>query len=985
MYKKATWILALFMLSLTTAVVNAQPGLSFDLPKPKKFENRKLGSEKTEDKKYTIPRRFMQNTITHYNYYFNANEKINEVLARAKAGHTDNFNQLLSFYNYSLDETAAFKGDLDSIIYKATAGILLHDLRTNWVDNLYILIGHAYYLRKELDSAYLTFQYVNYAFSPKEKDGYDKVIGSNSNEGGNAFSISTNEKRNIAKTLLSRPPSRNESLVWQIKTYLANEELPEAASLIQTLKHDPLFPSRLKMDLEEVQAWYFYKQAMYDSAALHLEHALGNAQNQQEKARWEYLIAQLYEASGQNQLSHEYYSKAVKHTIDPILEVYGLLNAIRQDKGSDAKALQHAIDELVKMARKDKYTDYRDIIYYAAAQMELDRKNNAGAKNFLDRSIKYSVNNTQQKSKSFLALADIAFGEKDYVNAKRNYDSVELNIIPDGEQLAFNSKREALTIIAGQQSIINRQDSLQRLAAMTEAEREVFIKKLVKQLRKQQGIKEDDVSFGSTSSVYTSANNAPTDLFNSSGAKGEWYFSNNALKSKGFSDFRAKWGNRRNVDNWRRSAVLQQQASTGKPVTDAAIAGGAAVTDVVKPLSYESLLDNVPVAPAKLKISNDSVMRAQFAMGSALQDRLEDYSAAITVYEKLLERFPNSPVEEQTLFNLYYCYKKTGETGKMTQVKQLIETKFGNGKLAGLVKNPVSPDSLRKQEGTQSYNEIYNLFIEGKFDEALSKKHLADSIHGKSFWTPQLLYIEAVYHIQQRNDSTAKIVLGNIISMYPGTPMANKAQRLADVLGRRKEIEDYLTKLQIERPKDDSTAMVIIEPRQANASTVQQTVQQPVQQSKPVDNKIIQQQRPDSVQIVKKDAPTPSAFVNAPALPHYVVLIMDKVDPVYVNEAKNAFNRYNKEKYYNKQIDIAPLTLTDDTRFMLIGPFPNVADAMDYTEKAKKLAAGDIIPWMPAEKYSFTVITDPNLEVLKNKKDVPAYKKFLGQYFPDFK
>jgi hypothetical protein len=320
----------------------------------------------------------------------------------------------------------------------------------------------------------------------------------------------------------------------------------------------------------------------------------------------------------------------------------------------------------------------------------------------------------------------------------------------------------------------------------------------------------------------------------------------------------------------------------------------------------------------------------------------------------------------------------------MAQVKQLIEAKFGNGKLAALVKNPVSPDSLRKQEGTQSYSEIYNLFIEGKFDEALSKKHLADSIHGKSFWTPQLLYIEAVYHIQQRNDSTAKTVLGNIISMYPGTPMANKAQRLVDVLGRRKEIEDYLTKLQIERPKDDSTAMVIIEPREAKPVTVQQTVQPPVQQQQPVDNKVIQP-RPNSVQIVKKDAPAPSAFVNAPALPHYVVLIMDKVDPVYVNEAKNAFNRYNKEKYYSRQIDIAPLALTDDTRFMLIGPFPNIAEAMDYTEKAKKLAAGDIIPWMPAEKYSFTVITDPNLEVLKNKKDVPAYKKFLGQYFPDFK
>jgi len=112
-------------------------------------------------------------------------------------------------------------------------------------------------------------------------------------------------------------------------------------------------------------------------------------------------------------------------------------------------------------------------------------------------------------------------------------------------------------------------------------------------------------------------------------------------------------------------------------------------------------------------------------------------------------------------------------------------------------------------------------------------------------------------------------------------------------------------------------------------------------------------------------------------------LVMDKVDPVYVNEAKNAFNRYNKEAYYNKQIDINPLPLTDDVRFMLIGKFDSAAVAIDYLEKARKLAPSDIIPWMPAPKYSFIIITENNLEILKNSKDVPAYKRFLVINFKD--
>ncbi|HTE11497.1 MAG TPA: tetratricopeptide repeat protein, partial [Chitinophagaceae bacterium] len=559
-YKNLTRITAILFIFFLPPVVHAQSGgLSFDLPKPKKFENRQLRSEKTGDKKFTVPRKFMQNTTTHYNFFFNANEKIKEVIARAKAAHKDDFTKLLSFYNYGFEETTQYKTDLDSVIYKSTAGILLHDLRSNWVDNLYLLIGRAYYLKKDFDSAYLTFQYLNYAFSPKEKDGYDKVIGSNSNEGGTAFSIATNEKRNIAKKLLSRPPSRNESLVWQIKTYIANDELPEAAGLVQTLKYDPLFPSRLKADLNEAQAWYFYKQQAWDSAAVYLEKALDNAENKQETARWEYLIAQLYEATGKHELAKEFYDRVIKHTIDPVMEVYAVLNAIRQTEGSDEKAIQNAVDALAKMGRRDKYVIYRDIIYYTAAQIELDRKQNKAAKTFLEKSIRYSsTDNPQQKSRSFLALANIDFEERDFINAKRFYDSTDVSIIAPEDLDAFKSRKNALTIIAGQQLIIVRQDSLQKIAATPEAERTAYIKKLLRQLRKQQGLKEEDVSFGNTTPGFANNNNAaPVDLFNTT-AKSDWYFANTASRGKGFNDFKAKWGSRPNADNWQRSAAIKQ-------------------------------------------------------------------------------------------------------------------------------------------------------------------------------------------------------------------------------------------------------------------------------------------------------------------------------------------------------------------------------------------------------------------------------------------
>ena len=80
---------------------------------------------------------------------------------------------------------------------------------------------------------------------------------------------------------------------------------------------------------------------------------------------------------------------------------------------------------------------------------------------------------------------------------------------------------------------------------------------------------------GSGGPLFDNDNDKPTDLFGSN-AKGEWYFYNTSLKSKGFTEFKAKWGNRPNADNWRRLASIKQ-TNFGPLPTDIpnATAGGA--------------------------------------------------------------------------------------------------------------------------------------------------------------------------------------------------------------------------------------------------------------------------------------------------------------------------------------------------------------------------------------------------------------------------
>ncbi len=1003
--------------------VHGQPALSFDLKKPQKFENKKLGSEKTGDKKFSLPRRTLQNTITHYNYYYNAERKLDEIIERSKSSFKDDFSQLLPFYNYDLPTTAQFKTELDSVIYKSTAGILLHDLRNDWIDDLYMLIGRAYYLRNELDSAYLTFQYINYAFSPKEEDGYDKVIGTNPDERGQALSISTKEKNGVIRKAFSEPPSRNESFLWQIRTYLQKNEFAEASSLIETLKHDPYFPQRLSPGLEEAQAFLFYKQHMYDSAAVHLEQALVNATSREETARWEYLIAQLYERSGNRLMAQTYYNKAIKRTIDPILEVYARLNSIRQNETVNDKSVQLTIDQLLHMARRDRYLFHRDIIYFTAAEIELERKNYDGARALLLKSAQNSTSNPVQKTKSFFLLADISYEQKLYHDAARYYDSVDAQSITPNAANALLERKESLRRVVSQLDILSRQDSLRRIAALPADERDAYIRRLVRQLRRQQGLTEEETSLTPGILRNNSSNATQSiDLFRNDNAKSDWYFSNASMKSKGYSEFRSKWGSRPNVDNWRRQQAVAQQVNLMQPGTQPGVTTGGAVTATPAEISYDGLLARLPITPEQIQISRDSVHYATFTLAKAYQENLEDYPSAITTYEKLLAEFPESVFAEESLFNLYYCYTKTGDTEKAARTKQTMASRSQSGPFTTMLLSGDArqrPDSMLQRDATKKYEQIYTQFIEGKFDQAINQKKIADSIYGKNYWTPQLLYILAVYHIKQRQDTAAINVLSSILQLYPTSPLALKSQNLIQVVARRKEIETYLTNLQIERPTEDSVVIKnqpVVKPAATRAPVVRNNVppanRPPANSSQPATNQTTGPTSPpatnqpttqnvappvtrptasnaqntltDSLRAGNKPAVSPNVFTLKPEEAHYVVLVLDKVDPVYVTESRNAFNRYNKERYYNKAIDITHLPLTDDVKLVLFNGYANAAEAIDYIEKSKKLAQSEIIPWLTPQKYSFMIITASNLEVLKNLKDVTAYRKFLTQSYPNF-
>ncbi|MBS1511473.1 MAG: hypothetical protein JST86_11570 [Bacteroidetes bacterium] len=963
----------------------AQPMWTFDPfgkeKKPEKFETHKLGSEKTAEKKFTNFRHVVQNNITHFNYYFNANNKVNAVVERARIAYKDNYSKLLPFYPYTLDATAQQKQDLDSVIYKCTAGILLHDLRNDWIDNLYLLIGKSYYYRKEFDSALMTFQFINYNLFPRKKNEDDnRVVGSNEYAAGRNISIATKEKRNFLQKVASLPPSRNDALIWLIRTLTEQEEYGESGGLINTLQNDINLPKRLRNDLDEVTAYWFYKQGIFDSTAVHLENAISNADDKADKARREFLLAQLLEMNGQTDKASKYYARASKHTVDPLMDIYAELNDAKMSRsGDNLKELNNSISNLHKMAHRDKFEAYRDIVYYSAGQLNLQKPDTNSAVIDFKKSIKYNENNIPYKNKAYLQLGDIAYKRKLYREASAMYDSLQLSDTTFTDKLAdVKIRQAALKKIVGFVTSVEREDSLQRVAAMSGEEREAFVKKLVRKLRKENGLKDDGSNSGSASNFLNNNNNAPVDIFQGNSSKGEWYFNNSALKSRGFTDFKSRWGNRANADNWRRKAALDQNVNNNPNKAGVVPNNGnntAGANNAAQEITYENLMANLPLTPEKIDSSNQIIAVNLLSLAKLYKDELEDYEEAVKTYEEYLRRFPKLG-DGEVYLGLYYCYNKLGNTEKANYYKNLLNTKFANTKAWQKLNHPEALNTkTQNTAATKTYENIYNLFIEGKFDEAIAEKKKADAEFGVNYWTPQLLYIEALYNVKEHNDSLAIVGLNNLIQNNPNSPLKDKAATMIDVLKRRKEIETYLTNLQVTRAEDDKVIMTP-DAKPAQKQQVPTTAVPGVIQKPAVAPPVIKDTLPKAPPLF-----TNGVFTIKPDSPQAVIMILEKVDGVYINEARNAFNRYNKENYYGQTIDISKDVLDADRTLLIISPFADGATAVQYYDKIKRDASREV-SWLPANKYSFLVISNENLQLLKTNKDMTGYKALLNKQYP---
>lgn len=126
--------------------------------KKKKSETSKLG-------------KFYQNTTAYYNGYWNSNEILKESMKTLRLANIDDYNQILEIEDYvSVDNPKMVKADMDKILEKVTTVAQLHEA-SDWVDDCYVMMAKAQYLKQEYETAEETLEYFQEDFNPSNPYG----------------------------------------------------------------------------------------------------------------------------------------------------------------------------------------------------------------------------------------------------------------------------------------------------------------------------------------------------------------------------------------------------------------------------------------------------------------------------------------------------------------------------------------------------------------------------------------------------------------------------------------------------------------------------------------------------------------------------------------------------------------------------------------------------------------------------------------------
>ncbi|MGL4581430.1 MAG: tetratricopeptide repeat protein [Flavobacterium sp.] len=661
---------------------------------------------------------------------------------------------------------------------KAAKAIQKHSMyikgreRNFQIDDAYLMLGQARYYDGRFVPALEAFNYILY----KYPDGSlidDAVIW--------------REKTNVRLTYDDIAIKNLKVLLRDKKSRLSKQQLADAnATLTQAY-----------INIEE-----------YQEAINPLKVAIENTRDTEERARYTFILGQLYGRLGNKTEATSAFSTVIemnrKSPRSYVIQSHAQEFGINPVNAKDSLAFLKKYKRLIKDRENRAYLD---VLHRQVGLFYEGNGNTKEALKSLKQAVKLSKGDKQLKAQNYLSIAEIYFNEAGYAEAGQYYDSV-LSIMPAKakERFRITKRRDALRDVVAFEKVAHTNDSILRLVAMSDDQRISYFQKYVDNLRKedfrklQANLKNKKVG---NQDYFNMANfgSAIEQAFNINatmgGGSSTFYFYSQQASAQGKQDFRRRWGNRPLVDNWRWASDVQEaqnNVALEEAVTNTQGGGNANTQETFNDTRYDInyYISKIPTDVneiASLKKDRDF---AYFQLGSMYADRFKKYDLASGRLEALLSFDPVERLVLPSMYKLYKIYLEINMT-KAIAMKERIISQYPNSRYAKLLQN-ISMDKIDDLSPEQIYAQAYKVYAAGgdynnalkaidnaleRFDDdgyvsklELLKAHVIGKLKGIEAYKEALNFVALTYS-SSREGKEAEEILKSTIPKLESRNFAN--------------------------------------------------------------------------------------------------------------------------------------------------------------------------------------------------------------------
>ncbi len=735
-------------------------------------------------------------TTARYNGLFNANELLRLSLITYDGSHKDDFYTFLPVNPLPNDkDVIGMYPAIDTAIAKCTKVIEDHSMPNavdmyykeaeynNWIDENWITIGKALYYRRDYEKALKNFEFVK-RFFIKDPSTYIAELW-------------------IAKIYIELNKYSDAKLILDGLNEIAQEQKQKKFKnfipFLNRKKGDaakPTMKQSLQLEIYKAYSDLAMKRKDYEDAIDGLQLAISKTNSPREKARFNYILAQLYQYTNNSGSASHHFNKAVSASASFEIAFNARLNRALSDGSEGVKK------DLKRMARDSKNAAFKDQIFYALGLVELNNNQKQEAKEYLTKSAFYSISNKRQKAMAYEKLGDISFFDKEFVPAQKYYDSCARSMPEDypNAEIVKNKSVKLFDLVKALETAAF-EDSVQRIAKLSYNDREVFLKETLIQLRKEiQDIKERDAA----KLLALQSNSLPNNNVKAS----KFIFNNPKLRETGFTEFKKLWGARDNEDDWRRNDKLSINTFAYSVDSTEKIAG----QQTKDSLSIEKLLKDIPLNDSAFSQSQLRLIDALYTSGILFKEVLLENNLAEKQFESVLALRLFNITDLSAAFQLF---RLNEQNKKSEKYKSYILDKYPNSDAA---KYFLDPDFYVKQKknAEESQKDYLKLLEQYKLKAYQTVYNLSQTILEKDLTNTcrsEYMLLNVLAMGQLTEDKTTLIPkLNQIIEEKPQTEQAKRAKEMLEIiqLGYSKNEELDFNKKYFFEFVSDVTQYVII-------------------------------------------------------------------------------------------------------------------------------------------------------------------------------